>query len=59
MKPTRIAGIILLALLWGWLVRALLIGAGGITLKNLFLIAASGIIIFVPIYKKWIRAEQE
>ncbi|MBD5299252.1 MAG: hypothetical protein HDS22_04680 [Bacteroides sp.] len=49
----KIAGLVLLGLVWIWLCRGLLNAGGGFTLKNLFLIAASGIIIFVPLWKKY------
>ena len=48
----------LLALLWIWLVQAIIVSGGGITFKNLFLIIASGIIIFVPLYKRYFRKNQ-
>lgn len=57
MNLTRIAGLIVLALVWIWLSQALLFSGGGITLKNIFLIGASGIIIFVPLWKKYFRQE--
>lgn len=59
MKPIRIAGFALLALVWLWLCRALLMTGGGVTFKNLFLIVASGIIIFVPLYKKYWKADSK
>lgn len=49
----------LLSLLWIWLCSSLIISGGGITFKNLFLIVASGIIIFVPLWKKYIRGNQK
>ncbi|MBD5310480.1 MAG: hypothetical protein K2M63_07305 [Muribaculaceae bacterium] len=55
MKTTRIAALIFLLLLWLWLCNAIIVGAGGFTFKNIFLIVASGIIIFVPLWKKYIR----
>lgn len=54
MNGSRITGLIVLALVWVWLVWALLHG-GGFTPKNVFLIGASGIIIFVPLWKKYFR----
>lgn len=59
MKPIRIAGFSLLALVWLWLCWALLASAGGLTAKNLFLIVASGIIIFVPLYKKYWKSDSK
>ena len=55
MKTTRIAALIFLLLLWLWLCNDIIVGAGGFTFKNIFLIVASGIIIFVPLWKKYIR----
>lgn len=48
-----------LALIWVWLVIILLSRGGGFTLKNLFIVAASGIIIFVPLYKKYRSAGKD
>lgn len=48
-------GFALITLLWIWLVITLIMSGGGMTFKNLFLIVASGIIIFVPIWKKYFR----
>ncbi|MDE7497072.1 MAG: hypothetical protein K2M67_09520 [Muribaculaceae bacterium] len=53
MKGTRIAGFIFLALLWIWLSQYIL-RFGGFNLKNLLLVAMSGIIILVPLYRKYI-----
>lgn len=52
MKTTRVIGFFVLAIVWLWLVRLLVVG-GGWTLKTIFLIIASGIIIFVPLWKKY------
>lgn len=48
----KILGISVLALLWIWLVW-MLFSAGGFNLKNILLAAMTGIIIFVPLYKKY------
>ena len=55
MNIVRIAGVSLLALLWLWLCSAIIRHVGGFNLKNIFVIAASGIIIFVPLWKKYFR----
>ena len=55
----KVIGFALLALLWIWLVITLVISGGGFTFKNIFLIIASGIIIFVPLWKRYIRGNQE
>lgn len=57
MNLGKIAGLIILALVWVWLCRALIVSGGGVTLKNLLLIGASGIIIFVPLWKKYFRQD--
>lgn len=59
MNGSRIAGFVVLALVWGWLVWALLLRGGGFSGKNVFLIVASGIIIFVPLWKKYFRASDK
>ena len=46
----KIAGLILLALIWIWLVY-MLFSRGGLDLKNILISAVSGIIIFVPLWK--------
>ncbi len=55
MNAVKIAGIMLLALVWLWLCWSLIALGGGFTMKNVFLIVASGIIVFVPLWKKYIR----
>lgn len=51
----KIAGFTLLALLWVWLSWGLLTTEKGFNLKNLIIVAASGIIIFVPLWKRYSR----
>ncbi len=53
MNVVKIAGFLLLVLVWLWLCWSLLSLGGGVTLKNIFLIVASAIIIFVPLWKKY------
>lgn len=55
MNVGKTVGIILLALVWIWLCWALIARGGGFSGKNVFLVMASGIIIFVPLYKKYFR----
>lgn len=55
MNAVRIVGFAVLALVWVWLSWSLLALGGGFNLKNIFLIVASGIIIFVPLWKKYGR----
>ncbi|MDE6637849.1 MAG: hypothetical protein K2K32_06405 [Muribaculaceae bacterium] len=59
MKPTRIAGLAVLALLWVWLRVGLLTSADGFNLKNILIAAMSGIIIFVPLYKKYFGGDKK
>lgn len=59
MKATRIAGLALLALLWLWLSVGLLTSADGFNLKNILIALMSGIVIFVPLYKKYFRGEKK
>lgn len=53
MKGIRIGGFVLLTVLWIWLSQYLL-RAGGFNLKNLLMVAMTGIIILVPLYRKYI-----
>lgn len=55
----KIIGFGLLTLLWIWLCVTLLRSGGGVTFKNLFLIVASGIIIFVPIWKRYFKTNEK
>lgn len=55
MNIVKIVGFLILAVLWIWLSAALL--ASGVTLKNLFIVMASAIIIFVPLWKKYVRQD--
>lgn len=50
----KFAGLIFLALLWIWLVY-MLFSRGGADLKNIIIAAFSGIIIFVPLWKRYIQ----
>lgn len=56
MKPIRIIGLSVLLLVWLWLCRVIVVG-GGFTLRTVFLIVASGIIIFVPLWRKYVAPE--
>ncbi len=53
MKAIRIGGIAILGLVWIWLGWGFL-SSKGITLLNLIILAMTGIIIFLPLYKKYI-----
>ena len=52
MKSTAIIGLALLFMVWLWLAWMLL-AYGGVTLKNLLLLAMTAVIIFVPLLKKF------
>lgn len=57
MSKGKIAGLLLLAALWLWLCVELIRLGGGITLKNLLIIAMTGIVIFVPLWKRYVAPE--
>lgn len=52
MKPSVIIGLIILALVYLWLCWAMIISDASVA-KKVFVIAVSGIVIFVPLYKKY------
>lgn len=54
MKASAIVGTVLLGSVWIWLVWVLLT-AGGFTLKNVLIVIMTGIIIFVPLWKKYFK----
>lgn len=49
-------GMGLLAAVWLWLVIFIFLRAG-VTLINIFWVVISGIIVFVPLYKKYFRKD--
>lgn len=55
MKKTTAAGLAFLFLLWLGLVALIIRGTERFTLYTAFVIVASGIIIFVPLYKKYVK----
>lgn len=55
MKGISTAGMLLLVVLWIWLARALIVHGGGFSPKNILLLVMTAIIIFVPIYKKYLK----
>jgi hypothetical protein len=55
MKGRYIAVMILFALLWMWLGYYILVAGSGSLLYRIFIVAASAIIIFVPLWKKYMR----
>lgn len=54
MSISKIIGFAVLSFVWLWLVW-LLLSQGGFYLKNLLIAAMTGIIIFVPLYRKYIK----
>ncbi len=58
MKTSHIISILFLGALWLWLCW-MLVTAGGWTPKTVFVIVASGIIVFVPLYKRYVRPNQD
>lgn len=58
MKIATCVGIGILALLWLWLVTYILLFTH-FTLLSLIWIAISGIIIFVPLYKKYFKKSEK
>lgn len=50
----KIAGLILLALIWVWLVY-MLFTRGGFDARNVLIAVVSGIIIFVPLWKRYLQ----
>ena len=57
MKTSAIIGITILIVVWLWLAW-LLLTSGGINLKNILLLAMTAVIIFVPLWKKYFRRNQ-
>ncbi len=51
MKLSAKIGFTILVILWIWLAWGVL--SAGITLYNLLIVAISGIIILVPMWRKW------
>lgn len=54
MKISRIAGLVLLLVVWLSLCVWMLV-ASGFTLYNLLIVTISGIIVFVPLWKKYFK----
>lgn len=55
MKTSVIVRLVLLGLVWAALVGMMLLHTRRITFYTLFVIFASAIIIFVPVYKKYVK----
>lgn len=57
MKTSVIIGVSILMTVWLWLAW-LLLSSGGVNLRNLLVLAISGIIIFVPLWKKYFNGAE-
>ena len=55
MKTSVILRFVILGLLWFWLVAYIVAHTPKFTLYTAFVIVASAIIIFVPVYKKYVK----
>lgn len=55
MKTSVIIRFAVVALLWLWLVGMILTRTRQVTLFLIFMLIASGIIVFVPMYKKYVK----
>lgn len=58
MKGAKYFGIGLLAAVWLWLVVFIFLRSG-VTLLNIIWVAISGIIVFVPLYRKYFNKPQK
>lgn len=58
MKTSAIIGLSVLLAVWLWLAYVLL-SSGGVNLRNLLILAMSGIIVFVPLFKKYYRVDKK
>lgn len=52
MKNSVIIGLSILFIVWIWL-AFMLLSKTGVNLKNILILAMSGIIVFVPLFKKY------
>ncbi|MGM9816465.1 MAG: hypothetical protein ACI304_05350 [Lepagella sp.] len=58
MKKSTLFGFIVLALVYIWMAW-LILSKSSVTLYNILLIAMAGVIIFVPLYRKYIVKEDK
>lgn len=58
MKTSVILRFAIIGLLWAAICGMLLVRAPRITLYTLFVVVASGIIVFVPMYKKYVKNDK-
>ena len=54
MKKGAVAGFMLLGAVWSWLAWIML-SKDGLTLKDIIIVVMSGIIVFVPLWKRYGR----
>lgn len=59
MKTSVILRFVIIGLMWLMLVGMIVMRAERFTLYTLFVIVASAIIIFVPLYKKYVKNDGE
>lgn len=59
MKTSVILRFVILGLLWLGLVTYIVVNTPKFTLYTAFVIVASAIIIFVPIYKKYVKNDKQ
>lgn len=58
MKTSAIIGISILSIIWLWLAW-LLLSKSGINLKNILVLTMSGIIVFVPMWRKYSNSSKK
>ncbi|MDE7376417.1 MAG: hypothetical protein K2N16_06185 [Muribaculaceae bacterium] len=58
MKTSVIIRFVILGVIWLALAGTVLV-RGGVTLYNLFVVVAAAIIIFVPMYKKYVKNDKD
>lgn len=58
MKAPTLIGLSILMIIWLYLAW-LLLSSGGVNLKNLLILAISGIIVFVPLCKKYFTGRND
>lgn len=56
MTTAKYIGFAVLALLWAWLSIDLML-LGGFNLKNIIVSGASGAVIFIPLYRRYLSSE--
>lgn len=58
MKTSVIIRFVILGVIWLLLAGTVLV-RGGVTLYNLFIVVATAIIVFVPMYKKYVKNDKD